>query len=82
MRRLMRQAAEHYDLVILDGPPVLGGQEACVLAQIADCTALVARWGHTGRQDVAAAAGRLIGAGADMAGLVLTRVKPGRAAES
>jgi capsular exopolysaccharide synthesis family protein len=82
MRRLMRQAAEHYDLVILDGPPVLGGQEACVLAQIADCTALVARWGHTGRQDVAAAAGRLIEAGADMAGLVLTRVKPGRAAES
>jgi capsular exopolysaccharide synthesis family protein len=82
MRRLMRQAAEEYDLVILDGPAVLGGQEACVLAQIADCTALVARWGHTGRQDVAAAAERLIGAGADMAGLVLTRVKPGRAAES
>jgi capsular exopolysaccharide synthesis family protein len=82
MRRLMRQAAEHYDLVILDGPPVLGDQDACVLAQTADCTVLVARWGSTHRQDVAAAAGRLIEAGADMAGLVLTRVRPGRAAES
>ena len=82
MRRLMRQAAEHYDLVILDGPPVLGDQDACVLAQMADCAVLVARWGSTRRQDVGAAAGRLIEAGADMAGLVLTRVRPGRAAES
>jgi capsular exopolysaccharide synthesis family protein len=82
MRQLVRQAAEGYDLVILDGPPVLGGPEACVLAQIADGTALVARWGHTRRQDVTAAAARLIAAGADMAGLVLTRVKSGRAAES
>jgi len=82
MRLLMRQAAEHHDLVILDGPPVLGGQDACVLAQMADCTVLVARWGSTRRQDVAAAAGRLIEAGADMAGLVLTRVRPGRAVDS
>jgi len=82
MRLLMRQAAEHHDLVILDGPPVLGDQDACVLAQMADCTVLVARWGSTRRQDVAAAAGRLIEAGADMAGLVLTRVRPGRTADS
>jgi capsular exopolysaccharide synthesis family protein len=82
MRRLMQEAAEQHDLVILDGPPVLGDQDACVLAQMADCAVLVARWGSTRRQDVAAAAGRLIEAGADMAGLVLTRVRPGRAAES
>ena len=82
MRRLMRQAAEHHDLVILDGPPVLGDPDACVLAQMADCAVLVARWGSTRRQDVGAAAGRLIEASADMAGLVLTRVRPGRAAES
>jgi capsular exopolysaccharide synthesis family protein len=80
MRRLMRQAAEQYDLVILDGPPVLGDQDACALAQVADGTVLVARWGSTRRQDVAVAAARLIEAGADMAGLVLTRVRPGRAA--
>jgi capsular exopolysaccharide synthesis family protein len=82
MHQLMRQAAAHYDLVILDGPPVLGDQDACVLAQVADCTVLVARWGSTRRQDAAAAAARLIGAGADMAGLVLTRARSGRAAES
>jgi capsular exopolysaccharide synthesis family protein len=82
MRQLMRQAAEHHDLVILDGPPVLGDPDACVLAQMADCAVLVARWGSTRREDVGAAAGRLVGAGADLAGLVLTRVRPGRTAES
>jgi hypothetical protein len=40
---------------------------------------LVARWGNTRRDDVAAAAELLIGAGADMAGLVLTCTRPGRA---
>jgi polysaccharide biosynthesis transport protein len=82
MRQLVRRAAEDYDLVLLDGPPVLGGEEACVLAQIADGTVLVARWGHTCRQDVAAAAARLIAAGADMAGLVLTQVKSGKATQA
>jgi capsular exopolysaccharide synthesis family protein len=80
MRGLLHAAAEHYDLVLLDGPPVLAEADACALAQMADCTLLVARWGITRRQDVAAAAVRLIEAGADMAGLVLTRVKSGRAA--
>jgi capsular exopolysaccharide synthesis family protein len=82
MRQLVRQAAEDYDLVLLDGPPVLGGQDACILSQVADGTVLVARWGHACRQDVAAAATRLIAAGADMAGLVLTQVKSGRAAQT
>jgi capsular exopolysaccharide synthesis family protein len=80
MRGLIRQASEHYDLVLLDGPPVLGDLDACTLVQMADCTLLVARWGSTRRHDVAAAAEGLIAAGADMAGLVLTRVKSGRAA--
>jgi Mrp family chromosome partitioning ATPase len=61
---------------------VLGDPDACVLAQMADCAVLVARWGSTRREDVGAAAGRLVGAGADLAGLVLTRVRPGRTAES
>lgn len=80
MRALLRQASEQYDLVLLDGPPVLRDEAACTLVQMADCTLLVARWGSTRRQDVATAAERLIAAGADMAGLVLTRVKSGRAA--
>ncbi|HEX5079865.1 MAG TPA: hypothetical protein VFV80_12005 [Geminicoccaceae bacterium] len=82
MRQLLRQAAAEHDLVILDGPPVLGGKEARLLAQLADGTALVARWGHTSRVDVAAAAARLIEAGADMAGLILTRGRSARAAEA
>jgi capsular exopolysaccharide synthesis family protein len=78
MRQLLRDAAAEYDLVILDGPPVLGGPDARILAQIADGTVLVARWGSTRQQDVAAAAAQLIEAGADMAGVVLTGVRSGR----
>jgi Mrp family chromosome partitioning ATPase len=80
MRGLVRKAAADYDLVILDGPPVLAGAEAGVLSQVADGTVLLARWGMTRRQDVIAAAELLIGAGADMAGLVLTCTRPGKAA--
>lgn len=80
MRSLTREVAADYDMVILDGPPVLAGPDARALAQIADGTVLLARWGHTRREDVIAAAEVLIGAGADMAGLVLTCAKPGKVA--
>ncbi len=76
----MREVAADYDMVILDGPPVLAGPDARALARIADGTVLLARWGHTRREDVIAAAEVLIGAGADMAGLVLTCAKPGKVA--
>jgi len=79
MRALLQQAAADYDLVVLDGPPVLAGHDAPALAQVADGTALLARWGSTQRDDVIAAAELLIGAGADMAGLVLTCARPKKA---
>ena len=47
-------------------------------AKMADATVLVAHWGATRRQDVATAGRLLVDAGADMTGLVLTRVKSGR----
>ncbi|MGH6915916.1 MAG: hypothetical protein ACREH3_19670, partial [Geminicoccales bacterium] len=75
MRRLLRDAADAYDLVILDGSPVLDGSGARILAQLADRTILLVRWGSTRRQDVVTAARLLIEAGADMAGAVLTRAK-------
>jgi capsular exopolysaccharide synthesis family protein len=77
-RKLMRHATQSHDLVILDGPPVLGSQDACGLAQIADSTVLLARWGSTRRQDVIAAARFLTDAGADMRGLVLSRSRSAR----
>jgi tyrosine-protein kinase len=80
MRGLIREVEADYDMVILDGPPVLAGKDARVLSQVADGTVLLARWGSTRREDVIAAADQLIGAGADMAGLVLTCAKPGKVA--
>ena len=80
MRGLMREVAADFDMVILDGPPVLARPETRVLAQVADATVLLARWGSTRREDVRAAAELLIGTGAVMAGLVLTCAKPAKAA--
>ena len=77
LSRLLRWAEERYDLVILDGPPVIGSDQAALLAKVADATILVAHWGCTRRRDVATARQALVDAGADLAGIVLTRVKSG-----
>lgn len=73
MRRVLSDATGAYDLVILDGPPVLAGSDARILAQLADRTIFLVQWGRTRRQDVVAATRLLIEAGADLAGAVLTR---------
>ncbi|MEM7022217.1 MAG: AAA family ATPase, partial [Pseudomonadota bacterium] len=77
LSRLLRWAEERYDLVILDGPPVIGSDRAALLAKVADTTILVAHWGCTRRRDVATAGQALVDAGSDLAGIVLTRVKTG-----
>jgi exopolysaccharide transport family protein len=74
MRQLLQRASEDYDLVILDSPPVLSVSDARVLAQIADKTVFLVHWGSTRRSDVMMAVKQLVDAGADMAGLVLSRV--------
>jgi capsular exopolysaccharide synthesis family protein len=75
MRQVLNAAADGYELVILDGPSVLSGPDARVLAQLADRTLFLMKWGGTRRQDAVTAVRQLVEAGADIAGVVLNQVR-------
>ncbi len=74
MEKLLRFCAEHYDLVIVDTPPVLAVSDAAMIARIADTAVFVTRWGATPR-DVAGQAVKLLRNYTDrIAGAILTQV--------
>jgi Mrp family chromosome partitioning ATPase len=69
MPRFLEQLKEHFDLVLIDTPPVLTAAETAVLSTSADGVVLVVRAGHTDREAVQHAVreinivgGRLVGA--------------------
>jgi len=74
MRRLLRELAGSYDWIILDSSPVMAVADARLLATLADKTLFVVRWAKTRRETASLAVTRLQEAGADIAGLVLSRV--------
>jgi len=74
MRDFIRSVSQHYDLVVVDSPPVLAASDAIVLSRIVDATVFVVRWEHTPRQVVLGALKQLQGVGGSIAGIVLTRV--------
>lgn len=74
MRDFVRSISQHYDLVILDSPPVLAASDALVLSRIVDSTIFVVRWERTPRQVVIGALKQLQGVGGAVAGVVLSRV--------
>lgn len=74
MRRLMRDVAGDYDWIIIDSSPVMAVADARLLARLADHTVFVARWAKTRRETAQLAVDRLTEAGADIAGVVLSRV--------
>lgn len=59
MRRYLKEARTHYDLIIIDGPPVANMADAPLLARLADSVAFVVRWNSTPRAVVSEALGRL-----------------------
>ena len=79
---LLAELRQRYDLIVLDTPPVLAVSDARVLAQAADATVMVVRWGKTPPALVSAALATLRAGGARFAGAVLTRVNPRKLAAS
>lgn len=74
MKDFLAEAAKHYDLVIVDSPPVLAVSESTVIASQTDAVLLVVWSGRTSRKLVQAAVRQLLSRGAYLAGCVLNNL--------
>jgi capsular exopolysaccharide synthesis family protein len=77
MRKMIAMLRLHYDLILLDTPPVLAVSDARVLANVSDVTILVVRWETTPQNLVSSAVKALRSSGAVLAGSVINQVKLG-----
>lgn len=71
MGRLLRELHAHYDVVVLDTPPVLAAADSEILAAQADAVLVVVRAGQTERQSAHYAIQQLRAIGARIVGAVL-----------
>jgi Mrp family chromosome partitioning ATPase len=76
---LLDQAANLYDVVIMDGPPVLGLADAPRLSGMADATLFVLQANRTLPEQGKLAMRRLSEAGAERIGLVITECESAKA---
>ncbi len=72
MQQLLSLAADRYDQVIIDGPPIIGLADAPMLSHIADGTLLMVAAGKSRRGSLRAAVKRLSAARARVVGTVVT----------
>jgi len=72
--QILEEASLEYDLVILDGPPMLGFAEPLHMATAVDGVLLVGRAGHTSRKTVGSVLGILARLRANVLGLALNEV--------
>ena len=72
---ILREAAARFDVVIVDGPPVMGLADAPLLGSVCHGTMLVVEAGKTRTRAAVEALNRLRNAGAHMVGAVLTRYR-------
>ena len=73
LQELIRRLEKQFDVVIIDGPPVLGLADAPLLARTAEATVLIVEAGKTRRSAVRDTVRRLQQAGAQVVGSVLTK---------
>ncbi|HYC64795.1 MAG TPA: hypothetical protein VEC14_08705, partial [Reyranellaceae bacterium] len=66
--------APDYDLIMLDGPPVLVTADVLSLSRLVEKVVFVVRWGHTQQEAVMAALKQILEAQGDVAGVVMSRV--------
>jgi len=70
---VLREAAQLYDRVIVDGPPVLGLADATLLATVVGSVAMVVESGKTRTRPARDALDRLRLGGAHIVGVILTK---------
>jgi Mrp family chromosome partitioning ATPase len=75
LTQLLEEAASEYDLVVLDGPPLLGFAEPLEMSTAVDGVIVVARVGRTTRKAAAAVLAILQRLRANTLGVVLNEVR-------
>jgi len=81
MRYLVDRMKDHYDVVLLDAPPVLPVSDAKVLSVWADICVLVVKWRSTRRAAARTAMHQMETAKANIGGIVLSQVNVRRHAK-
>jgi capsular exopolysaccharide synthesis family protein len=74
MDDLLRAVGHHYDLVVIDTPPLMAASDACALSKKVDTTVLIVRWVKTPREVVRHVIRQLTRAGGHVAGALVTMV--------
>ena len=75
LRDLVRQMGKRFDVIVIDGPPVLGLADAPLISSVCDATVLIIEAGKTRRAVAATSIARLRAAGANVMGGVLNKYK-------
>lgn len=74
MRDLLADWRKHYDLIVIDSPPVMAVADSITLAGLSDALVFMVRWGSTPRTLVANAVRQLRNCHVQITGCVLSRV--------
>lgn len=74
MHKFLQEASQHYDLVIVDTPPILAVSDAAMAARSVDTTIFLVRWATTPRDTMVQALKQLSSSGCKIAGVVMTQV--------
>jgi len=74
MRTYIQRMRGHYDLIILDAPPVAAMGDLVALSRLTDATLLLCRWGRTPRHVLLTTIRSLGMRGVNIAGIVFSRV--------
>lgn len=73
MRDMMSVLRNHFDVVVIDAPPLLPVSDAAVLSTLVDGTIVVTRYGKTRREELRRALAALTVVGTRIVGVVLNR---------
>ncbi|MEC7240487.1 MAG: polysaccharide biosynthesis tyrosine autokinase [Myxococcota bacterium] len=75
LRQLLLEASKHYDLVLVDSPPVLLVNDAVLINRVVDSFLMVVACASTSRRAIAEARDRLKGSGTEPLGTVFNKVQ-------
>jgi protein-tyrosine kinase len=75
MKTFLQEAAENYDMVLVDSPPVISVADPLIISQYMDGVILVINCGGTDRETAVAATMQLDKVNARILGVVLNKVR-------